>query len=132
MIENQENVVLTGMRALIREEMGPLKDEVGALKSEMGLLRGEMHARFDETMKRAGDAYKLAEDGHKLAGDAYKLAQRANVLLEKSTSDIQQVAEAVYNERLLKKRVEEHDDRISSLEWRSEMHEKAIKKVMNG
>jgi hypothetical protein len=107
-------------------------DEARKFTEKTYKLAEDGYKLAEDGYKLAEDGYKLAEDGHKLAGDAYKLAQRANVLLEKNTSDIQQVAEAVFNERLLKKRVEEHDDRISSLEWRSEMHEKAIKKVMNG
>ncbi len=99
-----------------------MEDRVlGEIKS----MRNDMNAGFEQVDKRFNKVEKELSETN-------RLAQRANVLFEKLNSDVQQIAEGVIEVRMIAGKLDNHEDRLVDLEWRGDMHEKALKKVVNG
>src|SRR3989338_7174405 len=96
---------------------------------EIKSLRNDMNTKFEQVDKRFEQVDKRFEQVNKQMAENYKIAQRANVLVEDLKSRVEQIAEGTVEARIFGKKIEDHDERISQLEWRSDMHEKAIKKA---
>jgi len=127
-MEGTNTKLLQDIRLVVRDELKGIQCDVKGLQGDVKGLQGGFKGLEDRFDRLEFDVKQLKVESK----DNYKLIQRANVLHEKNTSDLQQIAEGVVNARIMTKKVEDHDERILDLEWRSEMHEKALKKVTNG
>jgi len=115
---------------------GIIIEENYASKRDLEELRSEMHEgfekvdkRFEQVDKRFEQVDKKLEQADKKLDEQYKIIQRTAVLLEKVQSDVQQIAEGVINTGKLSKKQDNHEDRITTVEWRVDLHEKVIKEM---
>ena len=129
---------------------GIIMEENYASKRDLEELRSEMHEgfekvdkrfeqvdkrfeqvdkRFGQVDKRLEQVDKKLEQADKKLDEQYKIIQRTAVLLEKVQSDVQQIAEGVINTGKLSKKQDNHEDRITTVEWRVDLHEKVIKEM---
>jgi len=124
---------------MTEKKMGHILTEVKLLRDDMVTGFGKVDKRFDEVDKRFDEVDKRFDEvdkrfnkNEKDMAETNRLAQRANVLFEKLNSDVQQIAEGVIEVRMIARKLDNHEDRLVDLEWKSEIHEKALKKVSNG
>ena len=89
----------------------------------------QVDKRFGQVDKRLEQVDKKLEQADKKLDEQYKIIQRTAVLLEKVQSDVQQIAEGVINTGKLSKKQDNHEDRITTVEWRVDLHEKVIKEM---
>ncbi len=130
-MEKKVDKILVEMKSL-REDMTAGFEQVDKRFEQVDKRFEQVDKRFEQVDKRFAEVDRRFVKVEKELGETYKLAQRANVLYEKLNSDLQQVAEGVIEVRMIARKLDNHEDRITDLEWRHDMHEKAIKKVMNG
>ena len=90
---------------------------------------GQVDKRLEQVDKRLEQVDKKLEQADKKLDEQYKIIQRTAVLLEKVQSDVQQIAEGVINTGKLSKKQDNHEDRITTVEWRVDLHEKVIKEM---
>lgn len=118
-----------GFKMTTEKKIDRILVELKTFREDVGKRFEQVDKRFEQMDKRFDDVDRRFVKVEKELGETYKLAQRANVMFEKLNSDVQQIAEGVIEVRHIARRLEDHDDRISELEWRVDMHDKFLKKT---
>ena len=107
----------------LNEDVGGLKQDVGGLKQDVRVLKEDVRVLKEDVRVLKEDVSVLKEDVSILK----KGVSRQGVLMEDMASKIQLILENTQqnNEKIV--RIDDHEERITSLETRQSATEKVIK-----